>query len=96
MADIKIDLKRITDANSGMPGMISQVEGARRSVGLMRWRIPEEIQTTCDIKKRLDSVVADMQRAEKLLEDIKRVVGSGITFYSESDARAKNAAEKFL
>lgn len=96
MADIKIDLKKVRDANAKVPGMISSLEGSERKTGLLKWRIPEDIQSRTDVKARLDSVVSDMEKAERMLKEIKETVGGAVTSYSNADKRRNKEAAKFL
>lgn len=96
MANVCIDLKRVRETNSSMPGMISSIEGAKRKAGLLKWRIPEEVQARRNVKSRLENSVSDIERAERLLKEIKKVVGDAVIQYSNADAKMAAEANKFL
>ncbi len=92
MADIKIDIKRVRNANYAVPAMISSLDRSERAINLMKWRIPEEIQERRDIKNRLALIVRKMKQAESKLGEFYKFTEDSINRYLETDRGLNNQA----
>lgn len=95
MAEIKIDLKKVRNANHDLPPMMSNLSERRRYLGRLKGRIPSEIQGRRDIGGRLDSVLREMDRAERQLGEVYRVTGSAVTQYRNMETNLTANAARF-
>lgn len=95
MAEIKIDIKKVRNANYDLPSIISNLSAQKKSINMLKWRIPSEIQNRRNIRERLDSVLREMDRVEQQLDDIYKVTGSAVTQYMNMETRLTANASKF-
>lgn len=95
MAAIRIDIKRIRNANCNLPSMISNLSIQKKYVNLLKWRIPTEIQDRRNIRERLSLVLREMDRAEQQLNDIYRMTGSAVSQYMDMETRLTANASRF-
>ncbi len=92
MADVSIDIKRVRNTNYAVPGMLSSLDRSEKSVNMLKWRIPGEVQNRRDIRNRLAAIVRDISRAEEMLGKIYRITEEGINQYSETERRLDRKA----
>ena len=95
MPDIDIDIKRVRNANYAVPAMISALSRSERTVNLLKWRIPAEVQERRNIKARLELVSRELKRAQELLNDIYTVTEGGIDSFTVVEHELENKANLF-
>ncbi|MCM1026246.1 MAG: hypothetical protein NC432_07405 [Roseburia sp.] len=95
MAEIKIDIKRIRNANYDIPPMISGLAAQRRYLNMLKWKIPEEIQGRRNIRERLDTVLRELEKAERQLDDVYRITGSAMAQYRDTEKKITANASRF-
>lgn len=95
MAEIKIDIKKVRNANYDLPSIISSLSSQKRNISMLKWRIMSEIQDRRNIGGRLDSAIREMDRIEQQLDDIYKVTGSAVTQYMNMETRLTANASKF-
>lgn len=95
MAEINIDIKRVRNANYDLPPIISNLSAQKKSISMLKWRIPSEIQDRRNIRERLDAVLREMDRAEQQLNDIYKVTGSAVTQYMNMETNLTANASRF-
>lgn len=95
MAAIKIDIKKVRNANYNLPPMISNLSAQKRFVNMLKWRIPSEIQDRRNIRERLNSILREIDRAEQQLNDIYKVTGSAVTQYMNMETNLTANASRF-
>ena len=95
MAEIKIDIKKVRNANYDLPSIISNLSAQKRNISMLKWRIQSEIQDRRNIGGRLDSAIREMDRIEQQLDDIYKVTGSAVTQYMNMETRLTANASKF-
>ncbi|MCM1191142.1 MAG: hypothetical protein NC123_03070 [Butyrivibrio sp.] len=95
MAKVNIDIKKVRNANYNLPPMISSLSAQKKYVGMLRWRIPSEIQDRRNIRERLNAVLREMEKAEQQLNDIYKVTGSAVTQYMNVETDLSANAARF-
>lgn len=95
MGKTEVDLRELNNANQKLPSCVSTIDGMRRAVSLLRWRIPAEIQNRMDIHFRLDRVVKEIDAAGKKLQAVYLTVDAAVIQYREVDRNLKKNAESF-
>lgn len=95
MAAINIDIKKVRNANYSLPPMISNLSAQKRYINMLKWRIPSEIQDRRKIRKRLNSILREIDRAEQQLNDIYKVTGSAVTQYMNMETNLTVNASMF-
>lgn len=93
MPDIHIDIKKVRNSNYSVPSMVAGLERSDRMLGLLRWRIPEEVQSRRDLGNRLEKAVKDMKRAEEMLTEVYAFTEKVINQYTDVDRALDNAAD---
>lgn len=95
MAAIKIDMKRVRDANDHLPSMLSVLSEQRMYIRMRRGGIPPEIQCRSHIRERLDDILRELDRAEQQLKEIYSETENAVIQYSEMEAKLTAVAERF-
>lgn len=96
MAEINIDLRKVRNANYNLPSVISNYSAQKRNLNMLKWRIASEIQDRRHIRERLDSVLREMDRGERQLNEIYKVTGSAVTQYMKMEDKMTSNASMFL
>lgn len=96
MADIHVDLDKMQQAVTYLSSKAYIVSTARRTVGLLRWKIPEDIRTQHNIENRLEEVTNQLLRAEQLMQEMKTVMNSCMTQYKTMENKLNENAKNFL
>lgn len=96
MADINIDLKKMHNASAKLAAKEYMFSNIRRTLGLIRWKLPEELKTKKDIEKRINNVLKQVQVAEQLMHEIKTTTNSCISQYVQAENKNSANAKKFL
>lgn len=95
MAEINIDIKKVRNANYNLPPIISNLSAQKKYVSMLKWRVPSEIQDRRGIRERFVSVLRELDRAERLLNDIYNVTGSAVTQYMNMETNLTANASRF-
>lgn len=95
MAKIYINTKKIRNANCDVPSIASKVSGARRSVGIMKGKVAEEIAAQRQIRQRLDNMCREMDALERQINELCRVTGSCVAQYEAAENTNSRNAEMF-
>lgn len=95
MAAIKIDVKKVRNANYNLPPMISNLSAQKKYLNMLKWRIPSEIQDRKGIRQRLSSILREMDRAEQQLNEVYKVTGSAVTQYMNMETSLTANAASF-
>lgn len=92
---INIHLRELRNANQRMPTYSSSLNSIKRSISLLRWRIPAEILERRDIRIRLEQALKELESMEKKMQDIYSNTESAITQYMNTDWEIQKNAESF-
>ena len=95
MVEIRIDIKKVRNANYNFPSIISGLSAQKRNLGLLKWRIPSEIQNKKAISDRLNAIFEEMDKAERQMNDIYKVTTSAVTQYTDMENTLNQNASKF-
>ena len=95
MADINIDLKKMHDASAKLASKEYMFSNIRRSVGLIRWKLPEELKKKKGIEKRIENVIQQLQIAERIMHEVKTTTNGCISQYVQADRNLNDNAKKF-
>ncbi len=95
MAAIKIDVKKVRNANYNLPPMISNLSAQKRDINMLKWRIASEIQDRREIRERLNAILREMDRAEKQLNDVYKMTGAAVTQYMKMETSLTANAARF-
>lgn len=96
MADIEIDFEKMYRASAYLSSRAYMFSNIRRTVGLSRWKLPEDIKKQKNIGKRMEDVMKQLQAAEQLMSEMKTVTNSCISQYMKAENRNTNNANKFI
>ena len=95
MPTININIKKVRNANYNLPSMISNLSTQKKYISMLKWRLPSEMQDRRGIRERLDSILREMDKAERQLNDIYKVTGSAVTQYMDMETKLTVNASKF-
>lgn len=95
MSHIKIDMKKIRSANSTLPSIGMTVGEVKRGMGMMRWRIPEEIQNENQIKQRIVDVINEIGKLEEQINEVYKVTNNCVSQYLNAEEKNSVNADKF-
>lgn len=85
MAQIDIDIKKIRTANYSLPNQKTELDSIRRGLGLMRWKIPKEIQNEKEIGDRIIRIIEELERLESEMDDIYLTTNVAVKNYMENE-----------
>ncbi|MBP3238611.1 MAG: hypothetical protein J6M24_06000 [Lachnospiraceae bacterium] len=94
MSEIYINIKEIRNINHSVSVMSSNLSIEKKKLGMMRWTIPEEIMTKCEIRERFNEVIRRIEKVETELEEIHRVTANSISQYMRTEEKLQNSADK--
>ena len=95
MAEIKIDLKKLQNANYSIPSVLSGLAAQKRYLNLLKWRIPTEIQNKKQIRKQLDACIKEITEIEEQINDIYKVSRSAVMQYTNVEKKLNKNASQF-
>ena len=95
MAEIKIDLKKLQNANYSIPSVLSGLAAQKRYLNLLKWRIPTDVQNKKQIRKQLDACIKELVEIEEQINDIYKVAKNAVTQYSNVEKRINKNASQF-
>lgn len=95
MSRIKIDIKKVRTASYTLPSASSKTENVKRSLSLLRWRIPGEIQDQRDIRNRVNYLISELGRIEDDINDIYKVTEHCLYQYMNTEEKNYDNASKF-
>lgn len=94
MADIRVSIKEVRNDNYMLPLLISRLDNCQRSVAVMKWRVPADMQDSEKIKEELIAVQHEMENIQEKMEALYRATKEGMDQYEETEntlfARAKD------
>ena len=96
MAYVNIDLKKMHNASAKLATKEYLFSNVRRTVGLIRWKLPDELRQKKDIERRINNVLKQVQMAEQLMHEIKTTTNSCISQYVQAENHNNDNAKKFL
>lgn len=96
MAGIRLDIKKVRSTNTTLPPLATKLSGIKRGLGLLRWRIPDNIQEEIRMKERIEELLREIERAEAEINEIYTVTNSSIAQYMNVEERLSANAERFL
>ena len=96
MSTINIDIKSVRTSNYKLPADLAKISGVKRGIGLLKWRVPEEVQNEKEIKKRIEELNKQLDVAERELQEIYDVVNFCLTQYSDTENRLSENADMFV
>ncbi len=91
----KMDFRMVRNANLALPGMISKVSGVKRGTGLLKWRIPQEIQEKYEIEERMVRVNEDLTEIIEMMNRLYAQVNSSLEQYMNIEEKNNINASKF-
>ncbi len=94
MADIRVSIKEVRNDNYMLPLLISRLDNCQRSVAVMKWRVPADMQDSEKIKEELIAVQHEMENIQEKMEALYRATKECMDQYEETEntlfARAKD------
>lgn len=96
MATININMRDVKNANSLLPSIKNQISSVERGVGLLRWRVPEELQNNRNVKDRLNNMVQDLRDVEQRLGEVYSVVNEAVYQYQTMEQNLRSSVDSFL
>lgn len=95
MSKIYVNTKQIRNINCDVPNIVSKVSSTRRTLGMLKGKITEDIAARKQIKQRLDNMYREMDALEKQINELYRFTNSCIVQYEETENRNSRNAEMF-
>ena len=96
MAEINIDFDKMYQASVYLSSKAYLFSGVRRTVGLSRWKLPENVKEQKNIEERINRVLKQLQLAEQLMTDMKTVTNGCIAQYMQAEEKNNKNANKFI
>ena len=82
---LKFDIKRVRIANYALPIQLVKIAGVKRGIGLLRWRIPEQIRNKREIGRRVNSLYRQLAGIEADINKIYDVTNQSLYQYTNSN-----------
>lgn len=96
MSRIQIDLSTIRSANYEMPHISSKVNNAKRSIGILKWRIPDDIAGYYNIRQRMENVYVEVNQLENKINALYDIINSCVIQYENTENENDHNANMFL
>lgn len=96
MAEFYIDYRKLKNTNGLLPNIVANVNLARRNIGVLRWRIPEELLVRRNLRNRLNEVYGKLQNIEQRVNSIYNFTNNCIIQYKNVEQTNQNILEEFL
>lgn len=96
MTEFYIDYKNLKNVNCLLPNIVASINSTRRNIGVLRWRIPEELLNKRNLRNRLDTVCKRLQHIEQKVNSIYNFTNNCIMQYKNVEQTNLNLSDKFL
>lgn len=96
MSKIQVDLGAIRSANYNVPNISSKVNNTKRMLGIVKWKIPEDIVARYSIRQRIENVYSEIDQIEKKLNEIHSVTNSCVCQYEKAENDNTHNADMFI
>ena len=96
MSRIQIDLSAVRSANYNVPNISSKVNNTKRSVGILKWRIPDEIAGRYNIRQRMEKVYTDIDQLENKINALHDITSSCVLQYESVENENNRNADMFI
>ena len=84
---LKFDIKRVRMANYALPTQLAKIAGIKRGIGLLRWRIPEQIRNKRDIGSRVNLLYRQLAEIETEINRIYEVTNQSLYQYANMEEK---------
>lgn len=95
MATININLSEAEIENAKMPVISDRVSNVKSSMGILRWRISEEVSGQRNIRERMEKICTELEEARDMIDDLYQVIQGSIYKYKETDRVIFTNADQF-
>ncbi len=85
MAIININLSEAEIENAKMPVIADRISNVKSSMGILRWRISEEVSSQRCIRERMEKICIELEDAKDMVDDLYQVTQGSIYKYKETD-----------
>lgn len=92
---IYINLSEVRSANYRIPSLASKINHMKRAVGLMRYRLPEEIMERYHIREQMDAAYSALSQIETQIDEVYMAVNSCVDQYACAEKENSNNADAF-
>lgn len=92
---LKINMSAVRDVNYTLPPMITKMSGIQRGVGLLRWRVPAQLQQEREIGNRLAKVHREAGELVDELAQLYDMVNHCIDMYDRTERQNDENASQF-
>lgn len=92
---LKFDIKRVRMANYALPTQLAKIAGIKRGIGLLRWRIPEQIRNKRDIERRVNLLYRQLAEIETEINRIYEVTNQSLYQYANMEEKNTLNANRF-
>lgn len=92
---LKFDIKRVRMANYALPTQLAKIAGIKRGIGLLRWRIPEQIRNKRDIGSRVNLLYRQLAEIETEINRIYEVTNQSLYQYANMEEKNTLNANRF-
>lgn len=94
--NLKINLTEVRENNHQLPSMITRVSGVKRGIGMIRWRIPSQLQQEKEIGRRIEKVHRDMDILIDEMTRMYEVVNRSLDMYERTEKENDKNASQFI
>lgn len=95
MSQIYVNFREVKNANGRVPSMIAQMDATKRSLGLMRYRIPEDRMDFNAIRNEISSCVSEIESLKEQLRRIYTTTEQAMFQYENGDKKVEENAKHF-
>lgn len=96
MAEIDIDIRKMKTIVMKMSSKESVLDESRRSLALLRWKLPEEMTKKQEIDNRISNVLLQIDRIRNMMQDIRSTSNECVMQYLSAETKNVNNIDKFL
>ena len=82
-------------ANYALPTQLAKIAGIKRGIGLLRWRIPEQIRNKRDIERRVNLLYRQLAEIETEINRIYEVTNQSLYQYANMEEKNTLNANRF-
>lgn len=91
MADVDIDIKKLRQIAMQLSAKESVLDDARRTLALMRWKLPEDMTNKRNIDERLKDLLIQLERTQNMMQNIRNATNECVAqFMSAEEKNIKN------
>lgn len=87
MSQIFINLIETEDTNARIPIISDKISNIRSSMGLLRWRVSDEVLCERNLRDRMEKICVDLENIKDMSDDLYIAVQGSIARHRDTEQR---------